>query len=346
MTNVTDTVYQALALQTTCRAVNREPDRESARERMAESIERLAGQIRSSKQFIGPDCRLVVLPEYFLTGYPLGHSLPEWQELAAVSMDGPEYEALGEIAAANDLYLAGNVYEKDPHFPDLYFQSNFIIDPDGEVILRYRRLYSMYTPTPFDVWTEYRQQYTLDEIFPVVDTDIGRLASVASAEILHPELARCLAMRGAEVLLHSSSEPYSRLDTPRDIAKRARAFENSMYVVSANTAGISGSPIPSSSTDGGSKVIGYEGRVLTETGSGESGAAYAEIDIRALRHHRRRPSLENTLADQRFDLYADSYREAEFYPKNVLQDGPATRERFVDAQKETIDRLVEQGVFR
>lgn len=341
-----DPSYRALALQATCRAVNAESDHESARERMAASIERLERLIVGSTEFIGPDCRLVVLPEFVLTGYPIGESLAEWADRAAIAMDGPEYDALGRIAAENDLFLAGNAYETDPQFPDLYFQTDFVIDPAGDVILRYRRLYSAYTPTPFDVWEEYRDHYTLEEIFPVADTELGRLASVASAEILHPELVRCLAMRGAEVLVHPSCEPYSASHTPRDVAKRARAFENNMYVVSANTGGITGAPLPESSTDGGSQIVDHEGRVLTEAGPGESGAAYAEIDLAAVRRSRRRPGIENTLANQRLELYAESYRDHEFYPKNLLLDGPVDRDRFRDAGREAIDRLVEQGVFR
>jgi predicted amidohydrolase len=346
MTGTSNGTYRALALQAACQAVNDAPDRETAKDRMAASIERLGRQIRSSKAFIGPDCRLVVLPEYFLTGYPTTESVDEWIEKAAVSPDGPEYDSLAEVATDHDVFLAGNAYERDQHFPDLYFQTNFIIDPSGETVLRYRRLYSLYTPTPFDVWDRYREHYDLRDIFPVADTELGRLASVASAEILHPELVRCHAMRGAEVLVHPSSEAYSPRDTPRDLAKRARAFENSMYVISANTGSITNSTIPAGSTDGGSKVIDHKGRVLTEAGPGESMAAYAEVDLAALRRARRRPGIENVLADQRFDLVAESYADYEFFPPNLLEEGPVERERFVEAQQETIDRLIEEGVFR
>lgn len=338
--------YRALALQATCRSIHGVPDRETARDRMAASIERLGRQVRASKAFVGPDCRLVVLPEYVLTGYPMGESVEGWARKAAVSPDGPEYDLLGEVARDNDVFLAGNVYERDPHFPDLYFQTNFVIDPSGATVLRYRRLHSMYTPTPFDVWDEYREHYDLEEVFPVADTELGRLASVASAEVLYPELVRCLAMRGAEVLLHPSSEPYSARETPRDVARRARAFENSMYVVSANTGGIADSPIPASSTDGGSTIVDHRGRVLTEAGPGESMAAYAEVDLPALRRARRRPGIENTLADGRFGLFAESYADREFYPANRLAGSDPDREAFVEAQRETIERLVEEGVFR
>ena len=103
----------------------------------------------------------------------------------------------------------------------------------------------MFAPTPHDVWDQYLDIYGLEAVFPVAETEIGRLACIASEEILYPEIARCLMMRGAEVFLHSSSEAGSVQLTHKDIAKRARAIENMSYVVSANSAGISGICCPS-----------------------------------------------------------------------------------------------------
>jgi predicted amidohydrolase len=148
-------------------------------------------------------------------------------------------------------------------------------------VLRYRRLNSVMTPTPHDVWDEYLALYGIDGVFPVARTEIGNLAPVASDEILFPEVARCFAMRGAEVFLHSTSEATSPRETIKDIAKRARAIENLAYVISANSGGIDGSPIPGESTDGGSQIVDFEGRVLVEAGAGESMVACAEIDIAA-----------------------------------------------------------------
>ena len=135
--------YMALALQTEVQSVNACANRENARTLMMATIERLAGEIRASKMFIGSDLKLIVLPEYFMTGYPAGESIAAWADKACIEMDGAEYEALGKIAQDNDLYLAGNAYELDPHFAGLYFQTCFIIAPSGDVVLRYRRLNSM-----------------------------------------------------------------------------------------------------------------------------------------------------------------------------------------------------------
>ncbi len=347
--------YYALALQATCHAVNADREAPAARARMAETIERLADQIAASKAFIGPDLKLVVLPEYFLTGFPMGEPIEAWAEKAAIEIgapdgippadNGPEIERLGEVCRKLGVYLSGNAYELARHFPGLYFQTSFLLDDAGDVVLRYRRLNSMYAPTPHDVWDRYLEIYGADAVFPVARTPLGNFGAVASEEILFPEVARCVAMRGAEILLHSSSEAHGQGDTPKDVAKRARAIENLAYVVSANSAGITGTPMPVASADGGSKVVDFRGQVLARARSGESMTAHAEIDLAALRRARRRPGMMNLLSRQRFELYASSYAGTSFHPPNTFADGGADRGRFRRTQEETIRRLEEAGLI-
>jgi predicted amidohydrolase len=338
-------VYKALALQVTCHAINECRDLTDARSMMQTAIARLEQQIAASLAFIGSSCHLIVLPEYFLTGFPMSESLEAWAEKACLEIAGAEYEALGSIAQKHRIFLAGNAYEVDPHFPGLYFQTCFVLDPSGSVVLRYRRLNSLFAPTPHDVWDRYLEQYGLDGVFPVAKTEIGNLAAVASDEILFPEVARCLAMRGAEVLLHPTSEVYGQPRSPKEAAKISRAVENMMYVISANTAGIANSSIPIASVDGGSKVVDYRGLVLAETGAGESMAAFAEVDLAALRRYRRQPGLTNLLARQRFGAYVDSYNQAQFYPSDTMANGSIERNHFIQTQLATIERLAQLGVI-
>ncbi|MBD2185239.1 nitrilase-related carbon-nitrogen hydrolase [Aerosakkonema funiforme] len=337
--------YRALALQVTCHAVNQASNRAEARSLMQQSIDRLEKQIAASIAFIGFDCKLIVLPEYFLTGFPMGESLSVWAEKACLEMNGAEYEGIGKIAQKHNIFIAGNAYEIDQNFPGLYFQTCFVIDPSGAIVLRYRRLNSMFAPTPHDVWDKYLECYGLEGVFPVAKTAIGNLAAIASEEILYPEVARCLAMRGAEIFLHSTSEVYGNARSPKEAAKISRAVENMAYVVSANTAGIANTAIPESSTDGGSKIIDYRGLVLSETGAGESMAAFAEIDLAALRRYRRRPGLNNLLSRQRLELYAESYRQSHFYPANTMLDREVDRKHFIQTQMQTIERLAKLGII-
>ncbi len=342
--------YTALALQTRVEAVSGLPDVASCRDSMARSIERVAAQVTASKAFIGSHVGLVVLPEYFLTGYPMGESAESWRARGCVEPGGREYEAIGAIAASNGVFLSGNLYEEDAHFPELYFQTSFVADDSGDVVLRYRRLISQFGPTPYDVLDRYLDAYGADSLFPVVDSALGRLAAVASEEIVFPEIVRALALRGAEVLCHSSSEVASSILTPKNVAKRARAYENHLYVVSANTAGIAGIDLPNESVDGASQVVDYEGRVLVEAAPGESMAAHADIDVEALREYRRRPGMFNVFSRQRLALFDGVYADTEICPPNGLLDDaggvvPPGRDRFLSVQRETIARLRERGVL-
>ncbi|GAB5415689.1 MAG: hydrolase [Congregibacter sp.] len=346
---MTELAYQALALQIECPAVN-QLSVDEARQSMLATIQRAGQLMAGSRGFLasfgGGPTRLVVLPEYFMTSFPMGESIGAWQAKGCVEFDGPEYAALSELAQKQKIYLSGNLYELDAHFPDLYFQVSFLIGPTGEVLLRYRRLISMFAPTPHDVLDAYLDHHGEDALFPVADTEIGRIACVASEEILYPEITRAHVLRGAEVICHSSSEVGSPQDTPKNIAKRARAYENMVYVVSANSAGISGIPFPAASTDGHSQVVDYKGQVLGEAAWGESMCGNGEVDIGALRRARRKPGMTNTLARQRLELFSSTYSGEAIYPANSLSgDAAPERSHFQRTLAATIESLEKRGLI-
>jgi predicted amidohydrolase len=348
-----NTTFTATALQVDCHAVNGCADRAEASAQMLKQIEGLGAAITTidlfTMGFSGTKTKLFVLPEYFLSSFPMGESIERWQELGAISMDGPEYEALGKIAQSRSCFLSGNVYELDPNFPELYFQTCFVIGPTGDVVLRYRRLISLFAPSPYDVWDKYLDVYGADAVFPVAETEIGKIGCVASEEILYPEISRCLAMRGMEILCHSTSEVGAPMLTPKEICRRARAVENMCYVVSSNTASIKGTPIPAESTGGMSKIVDYKGLVLAEAYTGETFCASAMLDMDSLRKVRKHSGMTNLLSRQPFDLYAKEYGSHTFVePNAMLEDGKVVtpdRAFFVRRQQEVLERLGKDGIL-
>jgi len=331
--------YTALAMQVKCHAINQHTSRDGVISEMKRTVDRIHYHIGGAKKFIGAHLKLVVLPEYFMTSYPMGEGIMGWREKACISKDHELFDIIGDICRSHDIYLSGNYYEQDDNFPNLFFQASFIVDDQGKLILNYRRLNSMFSPTPHDVLNRYIDLYGEESLFPVADTSIGKLACIASEEILYPEVARCLMMRGAEVFCHSSSEIGSPLPTKKNIAKQARAIENMAYVVSANSAGIADHSILENSTDGGSKVVHYEGHVLAEASVGESMVAYAPIHLNAIRDYRKTISMKNYIARQRFDLYADSYKKHVHYPSNSFDKAEPKKEEFIKLQRSVINRL-------
>ncbi|MEN9526599.1 MAG: hypothetical protein RLY56_550 [Pseudomonadota bacterium] len=341
--------YAALALQIDCDGVHPDRTREESAARMQRSIARIDQAVAGARRWIGSDLKLVVLPEYILSGPPWGETIPEWAAKGALHPRGAEYDALAALAEKHAVYLAGNGYETDDHFPGLYFQACWVFDPSGKRVLTYRRLISIFAPTPHDVWDRYLDIYGLEAVFPVADTSIGRIAAIASEEILYPEIARAHAIRGAEVFLHSTSEVASPNLTIKQIARRARALENLAYVVSANTAALHGIDVPVDSSNGYSDIIDYHGNQMIVAGLGNSSVANSFLDMAGLRAYRRRPAMSNMLSRQALDLFAESYAKADLRRRNGLLQGDKVmipdRAYFQQRQADAIARMIERGIL-
>jgi predicted amidohydrolase len=291
----------------------------------------------------------VVLPEYILSGPPWGETIPEWAAKGAIAPDGPEYAALAALAQRHGVFLAGNGYETDRHFPGLYFQCCWVFGPNGDRVLTYRRLISIFAPTPHDVWDKYLDIYGIEGVFPVADTAVGKLAAIASEEILYPEVARAHAIRGAEVFLHSTSEVASTSLTIKQIARRARALENMAYVVSANTAELRGISVPTDSSNGYSDIIDWQGGQMVVAGQGNSSVANAYLDMAGLRAARRRPAMSNMLSRQALEMFADTFATADLRRRNGLLKGGEVvipdRSYFRARQADAIARMTERGIL-
>src|SRR5579859_4852530 len=118
--------------------------------------------------------KLVVFPESFLHGFgPMGTRTYETNSQFALRIPGEETAALGEKCKQYGFYLAGAAFEKVEGYPNHFFNCGFIISPEGEVILKYRKINSSnnnieISSSPVDVLDTYPEQ----ELFPVVKTPI------------------------------------------------------------------------------------------------------------------------------------------------------------------------------
>ncbi len=266
--------------------------------------------------------RLVVLPEFALQGPPHGESVGSWLEKACATIPGDVTAPLQAIAARRKIFVAGNLFESDPRWPGRFFNTCFLIDSSGAVILRYRRINTALWPSPHDIMDDYVETYGIDGTFPVVDTELGRLAMVACGEITVPEVIRQFMWQGAEVLIHPTNE---ELSPGQEAAKIARAAENMMYLVSANVAGGIGFSADGSVQGGRSRIVDFRGNTMAyEAGAHASVDVSADIDIEALREARRDLGLGNVLLRGRWEMYRSGYAQAAVYPGNGFREAPMT----------------------
>lgn len=108
--------------------------------------------------------------------------------------------------------------------------------------------------------------------------------------------------------------------------------------------------MPGASADGNSQVVDYKGHVLAEANSGETFTAFADLDVAALRAHRRKPGMTNQLARQRLELFAPIYSGRVVQPADSLiaRDGALRipdREHFARVHAGVIERSAKEGLI-
>ena len=264
---------------------------------------------------------LVVLPEFAFQGPPKGESVAEWLDKACYPVPGPITEPLQELARSAGVHIGGNQFEADAEWPDRFFNTSFLIDPAGEVVLRYRRIHTAQWVSPHDFLDDYLARYGIEGLWPVVETSLGKVAMLACGEIMVPEASRLLMLRGAEILVHPTNEPVSEAE---GAAKVSAASANMLYVVSANVAG----PIGFSDgeppvTGGSSRIVDFRGNTLSlEVSPDVTVGVSAVLDTDALRAARSENSMANGLLRIRAETFADMFRGVVLYPANSFLDSP------------------------
>ncbi len=321
--------YNAVCVQRWTNPVNG-LSRSEARQSILDSIDLARREVEVARAGAGDDARLFLFPEFSFQGYPVRETFDEWIDLACIEPEGVEYERFSSMARELGVYLGGHTYEFDRKLPGVYFGTTWLFDDKGELRLRYRRLNSMTSPSPYDVWDKFLEHYTIDDLLPVAKTELGNFAAIPCQEIHFPELIRSLALRGAEILLHPTSEHRLRGQlTTFEVARRARATENVMYIVSSNSAGLKGDVPGGNTRDGGSEIVDYRGNVMKKAGPGSSFAATAEIDLAALRRRRSKPDVWNLLSRTQTQLWGEEYLRHEVVPPNTaLQPGVTLDRQF------------------
>lgn len=281
------------------------------------------------------DVRLLAFPE-FAHAIPAYDTAAELFEKLAVEIPNEHTTRYHRLAQKLGCYIqTGSFLERDPTYPGHVFNTTVLIVPGG-ILGKYRKVN---TWIPWEVHTSPHdiKGYS-DEIFPVVETELGRIAVATCYDWLFPETIRELAFRGAEILVRISAymDPWGATE-PMDwwtLINRTRALENTAYVVAANQ-GASLRNYPPFSWPGGSMVVDYDGRILAQAdpGPGEK-VVVAPIDVGALRRERARRLGHDTRAHTRSSLYT-YLDEAYLEPASDIP-GTDTNEALIRAAKDLL----------
>ncbi len=303
--------------------------------------------------------RLVVLPEYFLQGVTTPgkgeDGIREFMD-KAIRIDGPEMQRLGAKATEYDIYISGGgIIEVTDEFPDRWFNTAFIIGPDGRLALRYHKWHVNASlglgSSPHDLFDEYGKAYgnSIRDLFPVIDTEIGKLGTMTCHDGATPEVSRALAFNGCEVLCHPGAiQEVEGVSEPWDFwrfTRRTRAHDNMMYLLCSNWGKVNYGYYPKAFCPGHSMMIDYTGMVMREAPYPEEQIIAATVDIEALRRHRT-VTNHNTWIDVRTEAFREMYAEP-IYPPNLFPAGspPQNLAEKVHGTRRAFEVLYERGQF-
>jgi predicted amidohydrolase len=132
---------------------------------------------------------------------------------AAETIPGPSSEFLGKLAATHKSYIVAGLLERDGKAA---YNTSVLIDRDGKLAGKYRKIC---LPR-----SEYDGGLAPGSEYPVFDTDFGKIAMMICWDVAYPEIARELAVRGAEMI-------FMPIWGGNETLCKARAIENQIPLV-------------------------------------------------------------------------------------------------------------------
>ncbi|MEP6697453.1 MAG: carbon-nitrogen hydrolase family protein [Pseudonocardiales bacterium] len=236
---------------------------------------------------------LVVLPETATTGFTPGIGAGDLWDLVS-DAPGPVTEPLAVVARQLGVHLVLGTYLRGGSRGTVHNAAVFL-GPSGDVLGVYRKTHLFTGETVGSTgWV------TPGEEVSVVDTPLARLGAVICFDGDYPELARILAVQGAEVIVRPSA--LLRSADIWELTTRARAYDNHVHVVAANAVGAD----PGGLLYFGNSLIVTPIAEVIARGTTHEGWVAARLDPQAFTRMSpgsSQPQLFDHLADRNVGLY-------------------------------------------
>ena len=268
--------------------------------RKEENVEGVINTLRGAK------ADLLVLPELFSTGY-LFLNEEELRRSAEPIPDGPTVSKFLELAKEENTNLVFGIAERADN---KLFNSSVLLTPKGDCFV-YRKLHL------FD-----REKHLFspgDKELEVFDIGKARIGMMICFDWIFPEVARVLALKGADVICH----PSNLILTYCQNAMVTRCIENRVFAITSNRTGTEkiGDPAlrqaqggeRSRTTEGGgeeeltftgnSQIVDPKGEILAKANAEEEKVCVIEIDPSLAKDKKVTPN-NHIFQDRRTDFYS------------------------------------------
>ena len=234
----------------------------------------------------GADADIIVLPELAFTGYCF-QDRNELETLAEDPATSATLAALIALCHENSFHLVTGFAEKSG---EQIFNSAFLINGEG-IVQTYRKLHL------FNTEAEYFEPGDIP--LQVSHVDGIQVGLMVCYDWAFPEVARSLALQGADLLCHPSNLvlPWCQQ------AMLTRCMENGLFAVTANRIGPDIRPTGTVNFTGQSQIAGPKGALVHQSSSEEEILFITSIDLAQARDKNVTP-LSHLLNDRRPEFYS------------------------------------------
>ena len=222
--------------------------------------------------------QMILIQELFQTPYFCLEQNSKHLALASTTHDSRVVSHFSALARELGVVLPISYFEEAGL---ARFNSLAIIDADGSMLANYRKTHIPQAPG-------YEEKYYFspgDSGFDVVQTKFARLGCGICWDQWFPETARCLALKGAEVLMFPTaigSEPkYPDFDSSGHWRRtmQGHAAANMIPLIASNRVGTEMDGQTEITFYGTSFIAGYTGEILAEADRTEETHLVATIDL-------------------------------------------------------------------
>jgi beta-ureidopropionase len=225
---------------------------------------------------------LLVIPEYFNTGYPFFDS----SEVNRLSehLDGHSVRLLESEARENSIFLVGSICEKRE---TRYYNTAVLIAPSG-VVGQYSKAHLWDAEK---IWISPGKSN-----FKVFDIGKAKLGLMICFDWRFPEVPRILALKGADIIC----QPANLLLPFCQTAMLGAAVQNGLFIVTANRVGT----CRGIEYTGNSQIVDPLMRILAKSDSKNEAIEVVDIDIQKARN-KQINQYNNLFKDRRVELYEE-----------------------------------------
>jgi N-carbamoylputrescine amidase len=223
----------------------------------------------------------------------------------AEPIPGPTTGALSRLAAARQVVIVASLFER--RAPGLYHNTAVVIDADGKLAGRYRKMHIPDDPLYYEKF-----YFTPGDLgFRSFATRYGRVGVLVCWDQWFPEAARLTALTGAQIIFYPTAigwHPGERAEYGQaqqaswEMIQRSHAIANGVYVAVANRVGHEGEAKGGIKFWGQSFVSDPAGQLIAKGSVEQEEIILAECDFQRLDAQRTHWPF---LRDRRIDAYQD-----------------------------------------